>query len=238
MIANENAPIKFVFVHINKTGGNSVNQALEPYGFKYAATEGFGHPDIKFPHSQHWDAHEYKLALGETWEDYIKFAIVRNPWDRMLSQYRKNVCNPKSLSYVKASFDDWLRDAFTHDISPDYEERTIDGLTHTNRRILSPCADWITGDDGKLMVDYIVHFENLEANCAELFEGLGLPMFELPELPQMRSNIRTHDGYFQKIDSYHEMYSNEGRHIVETRFAKDIEMFNYEFGNQWGATTT
>ena len=74
---------EFLFIHANKTGGNSVNKALESHGYKYPAEHGYGHESINFPHSQHWTLQEI-MKTGD-FDDYYKFSISRNPWDRMVS---------------------------------------------------------------------------------------------------------------------------------------------------------
>src|SRR3989337_374618 len=64
---------KFVFIHISKCGGTSVSSLLESYS------------------SGKLDAHstysDYEAFLGESVRDYLVFACVRNPYDRMLSMY-------------------------------------------------------------------------------------------------------------------------------------------------------
>ena len=76
MISNINSPTPFVFIHANKTGGNSINKALENYGFKYPNDNGFTHESINFPHSQHWTLQEI-MKTGD-FDDYYKFSISRS----------------------------------------------------------------------------------------------------------------------------------------------------------------
>ena len=59
----------YIFIHINKTGGTSIERAL---GGKF----------------QHKTAREKIAELGEAvWQAKFTFAFVRNPWDKMVSQY-------------------------------------------------------------------------------------------------------------------------------------------------------
>src|SRR5690606_34688851 len=60
---------KCIFIHINRTGGQSVETA-------------FGQPtqDHRLPQ-------EYKEIYKDMWSEYFKFSFVRNPWDRMLSVF-------------------------------------------------------------------------------------------------------------------------------------------------------
>src|SRR4051812_39230730 len=71
MISHEH---RCIFVHIPKTAGNSVNRVF-----------GIGWQD-------HKDLQRYHAELpAELFATYFKFAIVRNPWDRLLSDYNYQV---------------------------------------------------------------------------------------------------------------------------------------------------
>jgi len=60
----------YVFIHINKTGGMGIVKALS------------------LKKKQHFTALEYKNHLGILrWNKSFKFSIVRNPWDKVVSQY-------------------------------------------------------------------------------------------------------------------------------------------------------
>ena len=69
MISHEH---KFIFVQINKTGGTSVRHALLPES---------GRENV------HQFAQFYKKHCPKVFDKYFKFAFVRNPWDRVVSQY-------------------------------------------------------------------------------------------------------------------------------------------------------
>ena len=75
---------KFLFVHIPKTGGTSIEQALDAkrlfslnekvmYGVRFAP--------------QHYTPPILRSILGSEYEALIKFCFVRNPYTRMVSEY-------------------------------------------------------------------------------------------------------------------------------------------------------
>ena len=74
---------KFIFIHINKTGGSSLEHALKKY------CENFS--NRKFKHQCLFDKLENNPPLisqcKHLLEEYFKFTIVRNPWDKELSDY-------------------------------------------------------------------------------------------------------------------------------------------------------
>ena len=64
---------RYIFIHINKTGGSSIERAL----------------DLRF---EHMTAREKRVDVGpRRWQTAFKFAFVRNPWARALSHYRYRV---------------------------------------------------------------------------------------------------------------------------------------------------
>ena len=226
---------EFLFVHANKTGGNSVNKALESYGYKYPAEHGYGHESINFPHSQHWTLQEI-MKIGD-FDDYYKFSISRNPWDRMVSYYRKNVCNPIAAPYVDAEFNDWIKMAFVDKETPEYKMRVDKRYSHKGGvyerehdgiRNIDEVYFYIKDEDGKIGVDYVIDFKFLSIGFSNVMRRLGINA-QLEELPQMRSDIKTHEGKFFNIKTYHDMYNSESIDIISKAFSNDIKMFGYTY---------
>jgi len=144
--------IDFVFVHINKTGGTSIEQAL-------------GLP------LRHRTATELRAQLGERiWTQRFKFAFVRNPWSRVASQYFYRVkTHQTNLGTNPIPFQEWVARA--------YEER--DPQFRENERMFQPQVDWISDEAGNFLVDFIGRFEQLERDftvvCSHLGRTASLP---------------------------------------------------------------
>ena len=66
---------KCIFIHIPRTGGSSIEIALDGIDwFK------------KRPEEKHLVASQARKLYGENiWKSYFKFSFVRNPWDRIIS---------------------------------------------------------------------------------------------------------------------------------------------------------
>src|SRR6187402_3169911 len=122
-----------IFVHIPKTAGNSINRV---FGVGWE-----NHKDLARYHAE---------IPRETFERYFKFAIVRNPWDRLLSDYNYQ----KKKSREKASklfmfeergrerdFAAWVEAALS---TPDfYEPERWGGEVSPHIHRWSPQVDWI-----------------------------------------------------------------------------------------------
>jgi len=193
---------RFLFVHIPKTAGNSIQSALRDYSEDQLVAlrkeqdgiERFGLRNPKYKLKKHSMLREYHDALGhEQFRDLYKFTCVRNPWDRMVSYYFTPTQNPEI----------WNRKKF--------------------REIISKAvslADYLRLDDGKDPfdnVDYIISFENLADDFAAVCAAIDISP---PTLPQYNRSTRDH---------YSKYYDDELREFVRSRFAAEIERFNYAF---------
>ena len=76
MISHE---LKTIFIHIPRTGGTSIETAL--VGNNWWKIE---------PATKHIDWCEAKKFYANYWNDYLKFSVVRNPWDWLVSLYHSH----------------------------------------------------------------------------------------------------------------------------------------------------
>ncbi len=69
-----NHKYKVIFVHVIKTGGVSIATALNMDNKQY-----------------HASASKIRKRVGDDiWNDYFKFTFIRNPFDKIVSQYHYN----------------------------------------------------------------------------------------------------------------------------------------------------
>lgn len=197
---------RFLFVHIPKTAGNSIQSALRDYSEDQLVAlrkeqdgiERFGLRNPNYNIKKHSTLREYRDALGdEQFRSLYKFACVRNPWDRMVSYY----FTPTQ------SHENWDRKKFRGIIS---QTVSIADYLRLNRDEEDPFAN----------LDYIMRFENL----AEDFRTVcGTLSISPATLPRYNRSTREH---------YSKYYDDELRELVRTRFAAEIERFGYAYGEQ------
>jgi hypothetical protein len=196
----------WIFVHIQKTAGNSVRAALGG--------------DI-FDSRKHFMARELRHIHGEAvWNAAFKFGFVRNPWDRLVSwwsmidnarHYVDQAQPPNAFfGYVlerAKSFEDFL-------LRCDDEIFDSDG----RKNIFRNQIDYLIDDNGAVIVDFVGRFERLQEGFDEICRHLGRAPVELP-----RTNASRHAAYT-------EYYTPTTAEIVAKRYARDIERFGYRFG--------
>jgi len=88
---------KSIFIHINRTGGTSVERA-------------FGQNLSLNPKVQHATAAEIEIKHPIIWGSYYKFSTIRNPWDRVVSIWKNRIEDP--INWPNISFKDWLKSTY------------------------------------------------------------------------------------------------------------------------------
>src|SRR5262249_7513372 len=77
-------------------------------------------------------------------------------------------------------------------------------------------SEMLTDDQGRLLVDYIGHYERLDEDFAEVAAKVGIAD-RLPHLNRSQHK------------DYRTYYSDRTRELVETYFRADVELFGYSF---------
>jgi hypothetical protein len=140
---------------------------------------------------------------ADQYSNYYKFTIVRNPWMRLHSWY-KNV----------------MRDEIhqkNYGISPDISFLEF-VKKYAGTGYLRPQTYWLKQFDGKLNLDFIGKFENLNSAFERVATDLNFPLEK--ELPHRIEG--------QKSDPS-EDFNSEVVDFIADYYAEEIELFNYNF---------
>ncbi len=184
---------KFVFVHIWKTGGTSIRAALEKYA-DFSSEEGSA--------EQHLKASEIKKDYFKEndWDNYFSFAVSRNPYDWVVSVYHYITQNKENSRHKEVKDMGSFREFIKKEMRKDKTSQ----------------KDFITDDDGKLLVNFVLKFENVEKDFEEVCRKIGIK----EKLPHMNKSSRR---------DYKEYYDEETKRLVEGCFKEDLDFFGYSF---------
>ena len=206
---------KCIFVHIPKTAGQSIEHVfLNLLNLKWETRAPLllrynDRPELGPPRLAHLKADEYvryKYLTQEMFDDYFKFSFVRNPWDRLISIY-------KYLDFShKFEFKSFLMNVFKNRV---WQEQYW---------FIGPQSDFVCSEDGKLIVDFIGKFENLQNDFYKICQNIGLPSTELPYVNKSKKAI-TPSIHPKKIVKYI-WYQFKGRHIPH--FSRYQEYYDSE----------
>jgi hypothetical protein len=194
----------FLFVHIPKTGGNSIQNILRAYADDEVVCrephqdglERFELSNPTYGFSKHSPLSEYRAKLrADAYDRLFKFACVRNPWARAVSFYFSP--HRGVSAFTRQAFVDFLP--------------TIPPMAQH----LSAAADQPTG--GILAnFDYLMRFETLQQDFDAVCARLGFPAQPLP-IRNKSSRGRVED------------YYDDGTvELVRQLFADDIALFDYD----------
>lgn len=204
---------KFIFIHIYKVAGTSVLNALEnstyppyvPAKLRPSVTRITRKFNLSpsFPLRMHAKARDAKSKLpSEIYDNYFKFAFVRNPWDWQVSlfEYARQYRNHPQSTFMCSfeNFDEYIKWRVT-------QEKTLQ-------------KEFVADESGNIIVDFIGRFEQLEKDFTEASKKAGLEV----RLPQFNKT--------KNRKSYVEYYSDHTRQMIQDHFEEDIELFNYSFG--------
>ncbi len=239
-----------LFVALSKVGSSSIRLRCEALGVFIRADERVP-DDISHKHLQHLNAEEYQRMLGE--EDFrkrFKFTIVKNPWALLVSNYLAACRQPGALrgrrGAIPEKFHKWVAGGYNHSPldkgyfdnllcprhdNPDsgiykgYEGNQVDGARCLHHRYTYDSQlSWLTDKDGKVAVDFIGRFENIDADFHTILTKIN-DTHPLPKgdwsLPKTNSAARGHD--------YKWYYNDETVERVREHYRTDIEEFGYEY---------
>lgn len=182
---------RLLFIHIARTGGTSIETAFA--GIDWCC--------IDLP-TKHLSASQARARYGEEiWNGFTKFAVVRNPWDRLVSMW---------------STGSWHFDGdFDQDSEPgaDMEAFLAQLRPHPNETYRSLFYHEILDE----RLDYILRFENLQGDLTRMLRECSL---ESVVLPRTEATYRGH---------YADYYTAEAAEIAGAMFRRDIDDYGYRF---------
>jgi hypothetical protein len=210
---------KCIFIHIPKCAGSSIRDFyfdtpnLDWKTPNYELLYGWcPKRNMHLQHATSRQLLETELISEEVWNNYFKFTIVRNPWDRAYS------------SYLWIMKDRKIEDSFRNFILAEGLFKNI--LTNEYDMNNRSCHRWDQTDffniNGNHILDFVGHFESLQNDINLINNKLGI-----------NKSFKQHSNKSNnRVKHYSFFYDNENRKLIETLYDKDIKLLNYSFSNK------
>ena len=221
---------RFIYTKTAKTAGTSVESFFERFCMEeseweqshardeYESATGIvGLRAAEIPANTKWFNHmpaaTIRKQLGEeVWNDYFKFCVIRNPFDKCISAFEHLGRNHKIKSLS-------LLDRFR-----------MRGWSHEQRRFYDYVKEAAPIDrdnyviNGNFCLDDVIRYESLEDEIQRICQHLSLP-FELEYLPSYKK------GYRRPTATPKNLYTLRTQRYVEMIYAFEINYFGYKFLN-------
>ena len=219
---------KAIFIRVPKTASRSMFDALADSSEVGRAKTGAIHETASAIRQR---------IKRDTYDNFFKFAFVRNPWDWVLSwtYYKARI---GKLVFGSLDFNQWLINI--GEISNDrggywspeseYAHNLLGhkpmpcGLNSCRGKLGFACIClprdsqhiFITDKNKDSIVDFVGRFEDIENDWAHVCSKINI------ENKLMHSNKSTHEDYRKE-------YSDKSAEVIYNIFKTDIEMFGYRF---------
>lgn len=164
MVNESEEPFILQFIHIPKNAGTSISIAGQTLGWgiyfpipreiKIPKIGAFCHVPIRY-----WDQNPY--------QNFKLFAVVRNPYDRILSEFKHQLTITNIIKKYEISttfFNLWLNDKF----------RLLETYKHLDDNHFLPQSEYIFDEYGNQIVEHVLYFENLATEFDQLMDQYHL----------------------------------------------------------------
>lgn len=227
---------KCIFVHIPKNAGQSIEHVfLDLLDLNWDTRAPLllranDRPELGPPRLAHLKADEYvrhKYLTQEMFDDYFKFAFVRNPWSRLVSIY-KFLGRDKNIDFRTFLLGPFKNYFFEH-----------------QHWFVGPQSGFVYSKEGELLVDFLGRFEDLQNGFDHVCKQIGIPPGKLPHVNKSEDNesILDEAGYQNsgvssetsrssdcpEHQKYQDYYDEETIDCIAHLYRKDIELFGYDF---------
>ena len=199
---------RFIFFAVPRTGTHAIRTALDPVLGEDDWQQQSLTAQVRLPvpalarfNHGHLTLRQIRASLPSTvWQDYFKFAFVRNPYDRFVS-----VCamlNKRNPGY-RGRETAFMKRALT---IPRFRQRIL----------VRPQVDMLVDESGKLGMDHVGRYETLQRSFAVICGQIGIAESGLEQ-----SNATEHEAYTTYFD-------DELTPAVTAFYRRDFEILGYE----------
>jgi hypothetical protein len=199
---------KFIFAAIPKTGTHAVRQALRAHlGPEDIEQVGlfvqkkFPMPELAALQHGHLSLAQVRPYLpAEQFDTFFKFAFVRNPFDRFISYCA-------FMTRVRGELETRPHQVMRYYIDNPQWQHVLFQPQHT----------FVCDADGDLLSDHVGRVEEMQQSYDEIARRIGIPSVQLERINATKRR------------DYRSYYTPELVDAVARLYARDLELFDYEF---------
>ena len=224
---------KFLFIHNDKCAGTAMREHFrwnEEFEIDLIGHWGktmtielwkkYGHIMCAVPqHSTAIAIKGYFELMGWNWDEYFKFGIVRNPFDRIVSGYE----------WRRTVVKEWCADD-EHGNKNHLKEivsETDDGFKKFVER---KCKKWngqeryfYSKPPKQCLVDFVGRYENLQTDFKHIVKTI------LPNATDKSCTLIKKNNASIRRKDYRSYYDEETRGIVEQNLSDELELLEYKY---------
>lgn len=204
----------FIYLHVSKTGGNSIQQVLLPFSDDEKVVT--GHQDgvdrFGLKGSMTRAKHAFLASYEEQSAGICKqnkiIISVRDPYLRALSGYFSphRWLKPDQSGGYEMCAPEWSEAAF---------------LDYLDSGQLPAAVDWLRLADGIVQPDHIIRFETLQRDLAQVVRAIGLNVDLSGQMPHVNKSAES--GQLKKKLAGDSVLRN----LVLERYTEDADLFGY-----------
>lgn len=205
---------KFIAIDIPKTGTRSLRESLLPLG----VVDVCGAPNLDSEFYQHDGAIRAKKQFAKkkwNWNGYFKFTIVRNPWQRYFSFFKyfksygeKYMHRDESINWGEPEIN---QGKLCVELFKDKDDQTV----LKNIILNNDSQDsYFCDESGKIIVDHIASFENLENEFVLLCNKVHIKTPKLQHGNKSSNSLNMHDIYNQQLI---DLVAEKENHVIELK---------------------
>ncbi|MFZ1468463.1 MAG: sulfotransferase family 2 domain-containing protein [Paracoccaceae bacterium] len=213
----------FIFVHVPKTAGSAISNALAPFTTnpKRTILRSFLRrtPLVESHEKAHFRIHEravhIRAKLSSTvYDRFYSFAVIRNPYDHAVSHYefmKQYRIKSTAIRVGNMSFSEYL----------DYRMKRP--LWNDTLFARQPAQSWfVADDDNRLLVNRLLYYESLQQDFDQLITDLSLTGAVLHKLNPTKTKTGT-----TSFSTYAGYYDGDSETKVRQIYARDFRNFGY-----------
>ncbi len=201
---------EFIFLQMRKVASTSMQAILRPLCIPRPAGR-IAH--LKSRARLEWDYRKYVFRThddilaakrrmpADKFANYFKFTFVRNPWERLVSEYEYILGQPEHGRHTRVirlkNFSEFIRMQI-----PRRDAYQINMLCDKK---------------GRPLVDFVGKLEDLQNDWQTVCTQVGIPCQAIP-----RKNVTQHI-------NYRDFFDQDSVRLVAKHWAREIEAFEYDF---------